>query len=86
MNLALNSTLSRTTMTSLTTLLAVLALVVLGGPIIRDFAVALIWGVVIGTYSSIFVAVPVLLFLNLRQSAVAGVAEEDGAPAEHQGA
>ena len=86
LNLALNSTLSRTTMTSLTTLLAVLALVVLGGPIIRDFAVALIWGVVIGTYSSIFVAVPVLLFLNLRQSAVAGVAEEDGAPAEHQGA
>ena len=80
LNMAINSTLSRTTMTSVTTLLAVLALVVLGGPIIRDFAVALIWGVVIGTYSSIFVAVPVLMFMNLRPNAVAG--GEEAAPAE----
>ena len=86
LNVAINSTLSRTTMTSLTTLLAVLALVVLGGPIIRDFAVALIWGVIVGTYSSIFIAVPVLLFMNLRQSAIADGGAEDRVPAEQQGA
>ncbi len=67
LNIAVNATLSRTVMTSLTTLLALIALVVLGGTIIRDFALAMIWGVVIGTYSSIFIAVPTLLFLRLRQ-------------------
>ena len=66
LNIAANGTLSRTVVTSLTTLLALLSLVVLGGPIIRDFALAMIWGVIIGTYSSIFVAVPALLFLKLR--------------------
>ena len=66
LNRSLNETLSRTLMTSVTTLLALLALYFLGGAIIRDFAFALIWGVVIGTYSSIFVAVPLLLALNLR--------------------
>jgi len=66
LNLSANSTLSRTVMTSLTTLLAVISLIVLGGPIIQDFAIALAWGVLIGTYSSVFVAVPVLLFLKLR--------------------
>ncbi len=66
LNLSANSTLSRTVMTSVTTLIAVLALIFLGGPIIRDFAIALAWGVIIGTYSSVFVAVPVLLFLKLR--------------------
>ena len=66
LNLSANSTLSRTVMTSVTTLIAVLALIFLGGPIIRDFAIALAWGVIVGTYSSVFVAVPVLLFLKLR--------------------
>ena len=69
LNIAVNSTLSRTLMTSVTTLLALVALVVLGGSIIRDFALAMIWGVVIGTYSSIFIAVPTLLFLKLRRIA-----------------
>ncbi len=66
LNLATNATLARTFVTSLTTLLALLSLVILGGPIIRDFALAMIWGVIIGTYSSIFIAVPALLFLRLR--------------------
>ncbi len=66
LNRSLNETLSRTLMTSVTTLLALAALYTFGGAIIRDFAFALIWGVVIGTYSSIFVAVPLLLALNLR--------------------
>ncbi|MFQ5971409.1 MAG: protein translocase subunit SecF [Alphaproteobacteria bacterium] len=83
LNLAVNGTLSRTVMTSVTTLLALLALVILGGPIIRDFALAMIWGVVIGTYSSIFIAVPALLFLHLRGITTSGGEEE---AAEGQGA
>lgn len=67
LNLAANRTLSRTFLTSMTTLIALLALSSLGGPIIRDFSLAMIWGVIIGTYSSIFVAVPALLLLNLNR-------------------
>jgi len=67
LNLATNRTLSRTFLTSVTTLIALLALASLGGPIIRDFSFAMIWGVVIGTYSSIFVAVPALLILKLSR-------------------
>jgi len=64
-NLAINKTLSRTIMTSVTTLLAVGALYVLGGEIIRDFAFAMMWGVVVGTYSSVCLAVPLLLYFNV---------------------
>lgn len=81
-NLALNGTLSRTFMTSLTTLLALAALAALGGPIIRDFCLAMIWGVVIGTYSSIFIAVPVLLLLRFNRETLTGSdgdAEDSGA-------
>jgi len=60
-NGSINETLSRTLLTSLTTLVVVVALFVLGGGIIHDFAFALIIGVIIGTYSSIYVASPVLL-------------------------
>ncbi len=66
---SVNETLSRTLMTSVTTLLALLALFIFGGEIIRDFAGAMMWGVVIGTYSSIFVAVPTLLYFKLRRDA-----------------
>lgn len=68
---SLNDTLARTLMTSVTTLLALAALFIFGGPVIRDFTFALIWGVLIGTYSSIFIASPILLFLNLRAESVA---------------
>ncbi|MDJ0929617.1 protein translocase subunit SecF [Breoghania sp.] len=64
---AINQTLSRTTMTSFTTLLALISLYIFGGEVIRAFTFAMIWGVVVGTYSSIFVAAPVLNFLNLRR-------------------
>lgn len=67
LNLSINDTLSRTTLTSFTTLLALVALYIFGGEIIRDFAFAMIWGVVIGTYSSICVAVPALLYFNVRR-------------------
>jgi len=67
MNKSINETLSRTVLTSVTTLLAVGALVVFGGQVIRDFSLALVWGVVIGTYSSICLAVPLLLYFNVRR-------------------
>ena len=78
LNLAANRTLSRTFMTSVTTLIALVALAIFGGTIIRDFALAMIWGVIIGTYSSVFIAVPVLLALNLsRESLSAGLDERE---------
>ncbi|MCK5621738.1 MAG: protein translocase subunit SecF [Alphaproteobacteria bacterium] len=64
-NLSINETLSRTTITSVTTLLALGALFFLGGEVISGFSMALIWGVVIGTYSSIALAVPILLYLDI---------------------
>lgn len=63
-NTALNETLSRTALTSLTTLVVVLATYFLGSGPIKDFAFALIVGVIVGTYSSLFVAAPVFLFVN----------------------
>ena len=64
-NLSINETLSRTIITSLTTLLALLSIYILGGEILRGFSFAMILGVLIGTYSSIFVAAPVLKFLKV---------------------
>ena len=65
-NKSLNETLSRTVMTSFTTLLALLAITIFGGAVLRDFALAMIWGVLIGTYSSIFVAVGFLSRFDIR--------------------
>jgi len=64
LNRSVNDTLSRTVMTSLTTMIALIALAIFGGEVIRDFTYALIWGVVIGTYSSIFIASCLLLFFR----------------------
>lgn len=66
MNKSISETLSRTLLTSLTTLLVVVALFMLGGGVIHDFAFALLVGVVVGTYSSIYIASPVVLFLEQR--------------------
>ena len=65
-NKSLNETLSRTVMTSFTTLLALLAITIFGGAVLRDFAFAMIWGVLIGTYSSVFVAVGFLSRFDIR--------------------
>ena len=62
-------------MTSATTLIALLALYVLAGEVIRGFAFAMIWGVVVGTYSSVFIASPVLLWLGVRRDWDDGDAE-----------
>lgn len=66
-NQALNQTLSRTLMTSITTLIALLSLYLFGGEVIRGFTFAMIWGVLIGTYSSIFIASPVLIKLKVKR-------------------
>ncbi len=65
MNISVNETLSRTVMTSGTTLIALIALLVLGGDVIRGFVFAMTWGVVVGTYSSVFVAKNIVLFLGI---------------------
>jgi preprotein translocase subunit SecF len=67
LNISINETLSRTFMTSATTLLALIALFVLGGDVIRGFVFAMIWGVIVGTYSSIFVASAILLWLGVKR-------------------
>ena len=67
LNVSINETLSRTVMTSVTTLLALISLYVLGGDVIRGFVFAMIWGVVVGTYSSIFVASAMLLRLGVKR-------------------
>lgn len=77
MNRSLNQTLSRTVLTSLTTMLVVVTLALLGGEVIFGFAIALIIGVVVGTYSSIFVASPAALWL--------GVSKDDLVPPSKEG-
>ena len=64
-NLSINETLARTIITSVTTLLALLSIYILGGEILRGFSFAMILGVIIGTYSSIFVATPILKFFKV---------------------
>ena len=75
-NMSINQMLTRTLMTSITTLIALIALYVFGGEVIRGFIYALIFGVVIGTYSSIFIASPVLLYMNVRRSPELGGAQK----------
>ena len=65
-NISINNTLSRTIMTSLTTLLALFSLFIFGGEVIKPFALTMIIGVVVGTYSSVFIAVPTLLIFKFR--------------------
>ena len=65
-NISINHTLSRTIITSLTTLIALLCLYIFGGEVIKPFAFTMIIGVIIGTYSSIFIAVPTLLIFKFR--------------------
>jgi preprotein translocase SecF subunit len=75
-NLALNETLSRTILTVSTVALAVLSLLFLGGPVLRGFSIAMLWGVCIGTYSSLFIAAPILYYVQPRRAAVARTDEE----------
>ncbi len=67
LNKSINETLSRTIITSLTTLIALFALFIFGGEVIRGFTFAMIWGVLIGTYSSVFIASSILLKLDVKR-------------------
>ncbi|MCB2152998.1 MAG: protein translocase subunit SecF, partial [Rhodobacteraceae bacterium] len=66
-NLSVNETLSRTVLTSGTTLIALIALLVFGGDVIRGFVFAMTWGVIVGTYSSVYVAKNVVLMLGVKR-------------------
>ena len=68
LNKSLNETLSRTVMTSVTTAIALIAIILFGGAVLRDFALAMLWGVTIGTYSSIFIAVGLISRFDLKRS------------------
>jgi len=66
LNLSLNKVLSRTIVTNLTTTLAVLALVTIGGTTLQGFSLAMLWGMFIGSYSTIYIALPILVYFDLR--------------------
>src|SRR3546814_16462716 len=70
LNRAVNTTLSRTLLTSISTLIALLALFIFGGEVIRGFTAGLIWGILIGTFSSFGLAVPLLSYLKLDRKSV----------------
>ena len=78
MNLSINQTLPRTILTSLTTLLVLVSLFIFGGDIIHNFSIALILGVVVGTYSSIFIASPTVLMLGVSRENLLKVKTEGG--------
>ena len=65
---SINETLTRTINTTITTMLALGALYLIGGQIISDFAFAMLWGIIVGTYSSIFIASTILVYLNIRRT------------------
>ena len=69
-NLSINETLSRTIITSVTTLLALLSIYLFGGEILKGFSLAMILGVIFGTYSSIYIANPILVALNVSQRTI----------------
>jgi preprotein translocase SecF subunit len=84
-NLALNETLSRTILTVTTVLLSVLALLFFGGEVLRGFSIAMLWGIVIGTYSTICVATPLLLYMNIRRTGAKAKEAPGDAPVAERG-
>ena len=72
LNLSINETLSRTVLTGVTTIAVLIALFVFGGSVIRNFSFAMLFGVLVGTYSSIFIAAPILDYLGVRRETVTG--------------
>lgn len=79
---SVNETLSRTVITSFTVFMAVLVLIIFGGPVIRNFCIAMLVGVVVGTYSSIFIAAPVLIYLRLKRGTATGEGDAASSPAK----
>jgi preprotein translocase subunit SecF len=81
LDLSINSTLSRTVITSVTTILALIALSIFGGAAIESFAYSMLFGVIIGTYSSIFVAAPIMIYLGLKPGEGRALSAEEKAEA-----
>ncbi len=81
-NLSLNETLSRTILTVMTVALAVLSLLIFGGEVLRGFSIAMLWGIVIGTYSSLFIAAPLLYYIRPKRGNEVKKAADDGVAAE----
>ncbi|MGH7048681.1 MAG: protein translocase subunit SecF [Stellaceae bacterium] len=79
-NLSLSETLPRTILTVSTVALAVLALLVFGGPVLRGFSIAMLWGVGIGTYSSLFIAAPIVYYIQPNRTSIARSAERAKGP------
>ncbi|MCZ8186136.1 MAG: protein translocase subunit SecF [Beijerinckiaceae bacterium] len=86
LDLSMNSTLSRTIITSITAILALIALAVFGGDTIQGFCLALLFGIVVGTYSSIFVAAPILIYLGVRVGEGVGATSGNADKAVNSGA
>lgn len=82
MNISINETLSRTILTVMTVALAVLSLLVFGGEVLRGFSIAMLWGVVIGTYSSLFIAAPLLYYIRPKRGGEVKKAADAGIVAE----
>jgi len=80
-DLSINAVLPRTIMTATTVFLALLALVLFGGEVIRSFSLAMMWGIFVGTYSSIFICTPILIYLGVRTDAFGTEARASKAPA-----
>src|SRR4029079_15706897 len=79
-NKSLNETLSRTILTVSTTALAVLSLLLFGGEVLRGFSIAMLWGIVVRTYSSLFIAAPILYYSRPKRAALQS-GDADEAPA-----
>lgn len=84
-NKSLNETLSRTILTVSTTTLAVLSLLIFGGEVLRGFSIAMLWGIIIGTYSSLFIAAPLLFYIRPKRSGQAKDKAAEATSAETQG-
>ena len=82
LNFSINETLARTFMTAGTVFVAVLALVLFGGPVLYSFSIAMLWGVVVGTYSSIWIASAALVYMNLRPEQLHAGKDEEAAKAK----
>ncbi|RAU22630.1 protein translocase subunit SecF [Paramagnetospirillum kuznetsovii] len=81
LNLSINETLARTILTVSTVFVTVLALLFFGGEVLHGFSVAMLWGLIIGTYSSVYVAMPMLVYFNLRTGKDRALDEEAAEPA-----
>jgi len=81
-DMSINAVLPRTIMTATTVFLALLSLAIFGGQVIRSFSLAMIWGIVVATYSSVFICSPMLIYLGLRTDDVDRAKSSDDAPAE----